>query len=363
MNYTITKNDNKPAYLVLYNYLVNDIVNGVYPYGSKLPSKRLIAQETGVSVITVQHSMELLCDEGYIEARERSGFFVIYRAKDFQGAPNLFYTTHTEPVKRILDDTEYTIPYGVISKIMRKVILDYDDRILDRCPASGVLDLREEICLYLARSRGIKVDVSQVIIGSGAEYLYGMIAQFFGTKEIFAIEDPSYEKIRKVYEIMGIKCEGLKLYPDGIAADDLNKTNAKVLHVTPFNSYPSGISIGVSKKNEYIEWARKKGGVIVEDNYDSELTVSSKPEDSLYSMADGENVIYMNTFSKTIYSSLRVGYMVIPLNMVDKFSEKLGFYSCTVPIFEQYVLTEFLRSGEYERHINRIRRKKRKLHN
>lgn len=363
MNYLIEKSNDKPAYITLYNYLVNDIVKGIYPYGKKLPSKRIIAAETGVSVITVQHAMELLYEEGYIEPRERSGFFVIYRAKDFQGIPNTA-TSERMPVKEHnIDSTDLLLSYGIISKTMRKVILDYSDRIMDRCPSAGAIELREEIAMYLGRSRGINVDVSQIIIGSGAEHLYGMIAQYFGANTEFAIENPSYEKIRNVYEIMGIKCDLLKLKSDGISKDDLYKTDARVLHVTPFNSYPSGISIGVSKKNEYIEWAREKKGIIVEDNYDSELTVSSKPEDSLFSMSGGENVIYMNTFSKTIYSSLRAGYMVLPKNMVEPFNNKLGFYSCTVPVFEQYVLTEFLRSGEYERHINRIRRKKRKLHN
>ena len=132
-----------------------------------------------------------------------------------------------------------------------------------------------------------------------------------------------------------------------------------MLHVTPFHSYPSGITIGISQKREYLYWAAQRDSVIVEDNYDSELTVSSKPEDSLFSLTKEGSVIYMNTFSKTIAPSVRIGYMVLPEKLVDAFEEKLGFYSCPVPLFEQYVLAELLKSGDYERHINRVRRKRR----
>ena len=121
------------------------------------------------------------------------------------------------------------------------------------------------------------------------------------------------------------------------------------------------ITAGISKKLEYLKWAETKNGFIVEDNYDSELTVSAKPEDALFSLSNGEKVIYLNTFSKTVAPSLRMGYMVLPKDVIDGFDEKLGFYSCTVPIFEQLVVAELLKSGNYERHINKIRREKRKM--
>ena len=216
-----------------------------------------------------------------------------------------------------------------------------------------------KILINLCISVG-QIHPRQVIIGSGAEYLYGLVAQFFGAGCIFGIENPSYEKIRKVYESMGIVCDPLTLSTEGILSSELTRTKASVLHVTPFNSYPSGITIGISQKREYLYWAKQRNAVIVEDNYDSELTVSSKPESPLFSIADGVNVIYMNTFSKTIAPSVRIGYMILPETLVDAFEHKLGFYSCPVPLFEQYVLSELLRSGDYERHINRVRRKRRR---
>lgn len=358
MNYSIEPNNTIPAYLQLYNYFVQDIVAGIYPLNSRLPSKRIIAEETGVSVITVEHTMNLLCDEGYIETKQRSGCFVIYREADFQGIPEPGQTELKLPHSQTHSISEF--PFSVLAKTMRRVLLDYGDDILIKSPNHGCRELRTEICAYLGRSRGIQVSPSQVIIGSGAEYLYGMIAQLFGAGSTFGLEKPSYEKIRKVYESMGINCDMLTLSPEGILPSELGRTRASVLHVTPFNSYPSGITIGISQKREYLNWAKKRGAVIVEDNYDSELTVSSKPESSLFSMAEDVEVIYMNTFSKTIAPSVRIGYMILPPSMVEAFNEKLGFYSCTVPLFEQYVLSELMRSGDYERHINRVRRKRRR---
>lgn len=358
MNYSIKPESKTPAYIQIYEQLRDDIIKGTYPYGTKIPSKRLLSLEIGVSVITIMHSLELLCDEGYLESRQRSGYFVIFKKDDFLGAPVHMVT----PLGNVEDSLRKgDFPYSVLAKTIRKVLLDYSDKILVKSPNYGCTELREEISAYLARSRAIYVKPSQIIIGSGAEYLYGLIAQFFGSDTKFAIEAPSYGKIHQVYDAFNISYDSLTLYPDGLSTDDLKNTTATVLHTTPFNSYPTGVSIDSSKKHEYIRWAVNRNGFIVEDNYDSELTVSSKPEDSLFSISGGENVIYLNTFSQTIAPSIRIGYMILPESLLSKFDQKLGFYSCTVPLFSQYVLTELIHNGDFERHINRIRRKKRKL--
>lgn len=187
-----------------------------------------------------------------------------------------------------------------------------------------------------------------------------MIVQLLGSDRVFALENPSYEKIRRVYEANGVRCDMLKLGHHGIKSSELERTEATVLHVTPFNSYPSGITAGASKRYEYLQWAEKRSGYIIEDNYESELTVSTKNEDTVFALSENGSVIYMNTFSKTVAPSVRVGYMVLPEKLLDNFEKKLGFYSCTVPVFEQYVLAELLNSGDFERHINRVRRERRK---
>ncbi len=358
MNYRIDTKKKKPAYIQLYDFLVHDIVSGMYPYGRKLPSKRTIAADVGVSVITVEHALSLLCDEGYAESRERSGCFVIYRESDFLQEHSTSYSPGELPaVQQHHRVGEF--PFTVLARTMRRVLSDRGEEILVKSPNHGCMELRREICLYLARSRGMEVKPSQVIIGSGAEYLYVLISQLAGKERIFALEQPCYDKILKVYSSMGIKYVSLPLTPEGISSADLARTQATVLHVTPFNSFPSGITVGISKKKEYIRWAKQRGGIIIEDNYDSEMTVSRKPEDTLFSLAGGKGVIYINTFSKTIAPSMRIGYMLLPEDMTELFNNKLGFYSCTVPLFEQFVLAELLKTGDFERHINRVRRSKR----
>jgi GntR family transcriptional regulator/MocR family aminotransferase len=357
MNYAIDKKIPEPAYIQLYRQLVNDIVAGVYKYGNKLPSKRVIAAETGVSVITVEHALTLLAEEGYVESRPRSGNIVSYRGEDFLRSEEKEIRTVQEIPTAAHNVSDF--PFSVLTRTMRKVMLDYGERILIKSPNHGCSELRNELSEYLARSRGIFVEPGQIIVGSGAEYLYGLIVQLLGNDNIYALENPSYGKIRDVYEAMGVKCDMLTMTGEGISGEELEKTKAKILHVTPFNSYPSGITASISKKHEYLRWAKLRGGVLIEDNYDSELTVSRKAEEPLFSMDSDVDVIYINTFSRTIAPSMRIGYIILPEKMVDLFNDKLGFYSCTVPIFDQYVLAELIKSGDFERHINRVRRKKR----
>ncbi len=357
MKYHIDQESDKSAYLQLYMQLRSDIVGNVYEYGMKLPSKRLLAEESGVSVITVEHAYNILCDEGYVEARQRSGYYVIYRERDFVSV--------AEEVSNMINKQEHNakveFPFSVIAKTMRKVLNDYGERILVKSPNHGCSELRDAIARYLARSNGIEVDGGQIIIGSGSEYLYSLIAQLLGKDRVFGLENPSYDKIRRVYQACGVECDLLKLGNDGIKTSELEKTSASVLHITPFNSFPSSVTANASKRNEYIRWAKERDGYIVEDNYDSELTVSRKNEDTVFSLEPKETVIYLNTFSRTVAPSIRVGYMILPEKLVDLFSDKLGFYSCTVPVYEQYVLAELLNSGDFERHINRVRRRRRKL--
>lgn len=354
----------KAAYLQLYEQLRRDIVAGLYPYGAKLPSKRLLAEEAGVSVITVQHAYAILCDEGYLESRQRSGYFVLYRECDFMSSADMG-DTHDGRGKLWTQlagghNTGSSFPFSVLAKTMRKVLLDCGEGILEKSPNHGCDGLRRAISAYLARNNGIVVRPEQIIIGSGAEYLYSLIVQLLGNDRIYALEKPSYEKIRRVYQANGAQCDFLKLGKDGIRSEEFERTRATVLHVTPYNSYPSGITASVSKRLEYLRWAEMREGYIIEDNYDSELTVSSKNEDTVFSLAVNGRVIYLNTFSQTIAPSMRVGYMVLPEQLLQVFERKLGFYSCTVPVFEQYVLAQLIDSGDFERHINRVRRERRK---
>ncbi len=355
MRYQIDQNKNTSAYMQLYEQLREDIIKGVYPDGKKLPSKRLLAEESGCSVITVEHAYAILSDEGYVEARERSGYFVAYRRDDFFSAAEIALP---HPVAR-MKPSRSEFPFSILAKTMRRVLLEKGEQILVKSPNHGCPELRSAIAAYLARSNGMVVRPEQIVVGSGAEYLYGIIIQLLGRNRIVGLESPGYDKIRRVYEANGVRCELLKMGADGIKSEELARTRATVLHVTPFHSFPSGITAGASKRAEYLRFAQARGGYIVEDNYDSELTVSRKHEETVFSLSKDGSVIYLNTFSQTIAPSIRVGYMVLPLSLLPEFEKKLGFFSCSVPVFEQYVLSELLQNGDFERHINRVRRLRR----
>lgn len=352
MKYIIDFSSDKPAYLQLYTKLRDDIIGGVYKFGEKLPSKRCISAEAGISVITAEHSYALLCDEGYVESRQRSGYFVAYKNKDF--FPVADYKKH-EKINHTLNGEYFS--YNSFAKTARRVLSEYGEELFEKSPSFGCDYLKSSISDYLARSRGIKVGAKQVVIGAGAEYLYGLIVQML-QKNKYALENPSYSKIEKVYRANGAECEFLKMGKDGIKSEELKKCSSDVLHVTPFNSFPSGITASASKRREYIDWAEKNRTIIIEDDFSSEFSVSAKSEYTLFSLSD--HVIYMNTFSKTIAPSVRVGYMILPEKMCDDLLKKIDFYSCTVSLYEQYIIAELLSSGIFERHINRIRRKLRK---
>lgn len=356
MNYIIDK-EKRPVYLQLYRQLRDDIIAENYPYNAKLPSKRNLAEETGVSTVTVEHAYALLCDEGYVEARERSGYVVIFRSSDGFAAS---VEHHTERTQHRIQHSYPDFSLSVLSKTMRKVLTERQDLLLEKSPNCGCMELRETLRYYLARNRGIQVDMEQIVIGAGSEYLYGLIVELLGRNRIYAIEAPSYKKIEQVYKATEITYESLPLTSAGIDSGALAGTRAEVLHTTPYRSYPSGVTATASKRHEYIRWSRQGNRYIIEDDFESEFSVSTQPTETLFALSENDNVIYLNTFSKTISPSLRIGYMVLPRHLVARFREKLGFYSCTVPTFMQYVLAELIDNGDFERHINRVRRNKRK---
>ena len=349
---------NKPAYLALYESLREEILSGVRPFGSRLPSRRLLARDRGVSTVTAEHSLELLCEEGYAEPRPRSGCYVIYREEDGFSQPSARPEHRTAPVPPA--PGRDCFPFPALARVMRRVLTEYGEEILVRPPNTGCLELREALCRYLARNRGIRVQADQIIIGAGAEYLYGLVVELLGSSRVYGIEAPSYRKIEQVYRSRGVQVDYCPLGKDGILSEALRSTKASVLHVTPFRSFPSGVTATASKRREYLRWIDGADRYIVEDDYESEFSLLRKPEETLFAGSAKQNVIYLNTFSRTVSPSFRVGYMVLPRALLPVFELRVGFYSCTVPAFEQYVLAELISGGEFERHINRIRRNERR---
>ena len=343
-------------YMWVYEKIKGDIVSGAIKYGQKLPSKRTLSDTMNVSVITVEHACEILESEGYITAKARSGYYVEYTTEAVYRSADVSIKEKHTPPDAVPSES---FPFSVFAGAVRSVLSEYGDELMKKSPPTGTDELKTAIKDYLRRNKGIEVSEKQIIFGSGAEYLYGMVTELLGRNKIFGIEKPSYEKIESIYGAKGVKTEELSLCNDGINSYELWNSRAEVLHVTPYRSFPTGVSASASKKTEYIRWASERGGYIIEDDYESEFSLFAKPFETIFANDSEGRVIYINTFSKTVSPSVRVGYMLLSERLADEFYKKLGFYSCTVPMLEQYVIASLLSDGSFERHINKIRRLRR----
>ena len=366
LTYAMSQRDEKTKYYYLYAAIKEDILLGTLKKNEKLPSKRSLAEHLGVSLITVETAYQMLKDEGYIESRERSGYFVtelipVAKIKKEQRMLKLLKESEQNndamgEIESARDDGKNMFPESLYFKTVRSVLTEYGSKLMERSPNEGCTILRNAIAKYLLRYRGIFAQPEQIVIGSGAEHLYNAVVRLMGNDAIYGLENPSYSQIRKVYEGMGAKCEMLQMGVEGIKTEELQRTQAKVLHVTPFHSYPSGVTATVRKRQEYLEWAKQNQGIIVEDDFDSEFFMPGKPIDTLYMTDHTQSVIYINTFSKSLSPSIRIGYMILPEHLMERYKETMGEFSCTVPVLDQYVLAEFIERGHFEQHLNRVRR-------
>jgi len=337
-------------YLTLYNTVKSEIESGIYKAGQKLPSKRVMADITGFSEITVMTAYSMLESEGYVETRERSGYFVNKIEK--KGSSPLAINKLEEP-KTNGEDNEFE--YSLWIKTIRKVLQEKPSELFIKAPTEGCAVLRNAISDYLLRYRGMVAPPDRIIIGSGSEQLYEIAVKILGKDKVYAIEAPSYKQIERVYNEQGVSVVKLKMGSDGIESKELKGNKFDVLHVTPFSSFPSGVTASYKKRKEYLSII--DNGYIVEDDFSSEFFPPGKPIRSLYGMGDGNKGVYINTFSKSLSPAMRIGYMIIPEPLINIYKDKQKGFSCSVPVLEQYVLAEFIASGSFERHLNRVRRK------
>lgn len=344
------------AYEKVYEKLRQEIISGVLPFGTRLPGKRPLSEQYGVSVPTVAHALDMLADEGFIQLRERSGSYVSYQSTDdFHGVEPPYSFSPLQEQRSSVDVDGF--PFTVLARTMRRVISEQENQLLLKTPNQGLLSFRQALSRYLSRSRGIIADPEQIVVGAGAEYLYGQLVETLGVNHVWAIESPSYEKIEQVYSSRHVKLDPLPLCRNGIRSEALWRSDATILHISPYRSFPSNVTASASKRAEYLRWGARPGHIIIEDDFESEFSIRHKPMDTLFSQSGLQNVIYLNTFSRTISSAIRTGYMVLPATILPLYLQNAGFYSCTVPAFEQYVLAELIDSGDFERHIRRVRRK------
>ena len=365
ITYTFTNTGSDSLYEYLYKCIKNDILQGNIRAGEKLPSKRTFAKNLGISVITVENAYEQLIAEGYIYSIPKKGFYVTDLKKEVETEKK---TVTKEMVPITGGESGYfadftsnqtqseLFPFTVWTRMIREVLGENQVQLMTNPPCGGIYPLREAIAKYLKEFRGMTVLPEQIIIGAGTEYLYGLLIQLLGTDKIYAVENPGYRKIAKIYRSWKVACEYIDMDEEGVQIGELQRKRVDILHISPSHHYPTGIVMPVSRRYELLGWAAKSNShYIIEDDYDSELRLGGQPIPTMQSIDVSDRVIYMNTFTKTLASTVRISYMILPPPLLEQFYERLSFYSCSVSNFEQYTLGKFIEEGFFEKHINRLR--------
>ena len=356
LTYELKKSPGVPLYEALYRYIRADILSGVLAPGEKLPSKRALAENLEVSKITVEAAYNQLLSEGYIRSAEKVGYFVeaVERRGPIRWEPPAESGGEEACLLDLTANGTEGFPFSVWSKLQREVMLDYGEKLLGPLPNKGIPELRQAIARHLADFRGMHVSPDNILVGAGTDFLCNLLIQLLGRDKVYAVEEPGYGKIRKIYAAGGVSCISAPMDSCGVMPEKLER--ADVLHFSPSHHFPTGLVTPVSRRTELLSWARQGENWIIEDDYDSEFRFDARPKPTMQSLDFSGRVIYMNTFSKSLAPSIRISYMVLPAGLMAEFQRKLGFYSCTVPSFEQYTLARFLSRGYFEKHINRMRK-------
>ena len=361
LTYDFGKRGNLSLYEYLYQSIKEDISSGRLKAKEKLPSKRELASHLQVSIKTVENAYAQLLLEGYIYAEEKRGYYVskISGVQTNRSVLEPFVSTQKEE-EYLADFTANNInyekfPFSMWAKVLRETLTDYDTTLLQIVPYNGVEKLRVEIAKYLYRYRGMQVSPDNIIIGAGTEYLYSKLILLLGENARYAVENPGFRKITKIYDSLRAKWTRVDIDEQGLKVEELKQTNANVVHVSPSHHYPMGLVMPIARRQELLNWAEEETErYIIEDDYDSEFRFSGRPIPAMQSMDRHHRVIYMNTFSKTLVPSIRVSYMVLPQKLMERWESIMNFYSCTVSGFEQYALASFMEKGYFERHIRRM---------
>lgn len=353
--------NNGILYMQIYEYFKNEIINGTYKANTKLPSKRNLAKEYNISLNTVDNAYSKLLEEGFIYSKERQGFFVSDVGE--------LYVLDSKPIHitKEEENIEYDFSYSGVSeefpyKIFKKIssnIFDNKD-ILEKVDYQGYLPLRTQISEYLNKSRGFKAEPSQIVISSGSEYLFQIIFKLISGK--FGIEDPGYNMLSNIMDTNDIKYEFIPVDENGMDLTKLKKSKSDFCVITPAHQFPTGVIMNMQRRVELLNM--KKIKYVIEDDYDSEFKYSKRPVPALKSIDVNDKVIYIGSFSKSISPSFRVSFMVLPFDLVEKYNTIFKFFICPVSIMVQKMLTTFIETGEFEKHLNRMRKiysKKRQL--
>ena len=357
----------EPLYQQICRAIRREIAQGRLQPNEKLPSRRALSAHLQTSLMTVQTAYEQLTAEGYLYARPRAGYFVDPDAHLlFQEPDPLLLTSpiQPEPVPP-KDQINFStsgvdleqFPFATWAKLSRQVLSTKQETLLHATPAMGLYPLRRAISAHLREFRGIHAAPEQILVGAGTEYLLGILVQLLGASRRYAVEEPGYPKGKHILRSNGASVIGIPMDQSGLKIQALRQSGATIAHVTPSHQFPTGIIMPVRRRAELLEWsAEQPERYLIEDDYDSEFRFVGRPIPTLQSIDDRGRVIYLNTFSQTISPSMRLGFLVLPPRLLERYRQELGFYACTVPALEQHVLARFIAGGHYERHLSRMRK-------
>jgi len=367
LDYNMEEREGQSLYEFLYRSIRRDIENGVLRAHDRLPSKRLLSQHLGISVITVENAYAQLVAEGYCCSRERRGYFV---SQIPLRAPRTPKAAEPDAPRPMLDAVRYDLASAkadpvqvsrVWGKALRKVLASEPDEMLyGPQPPKGARRLRCAIADRLRQVRGIDASPEHIVIGAGAQMLDAMLAQLIRPSGGIALEDPGYPSLAQIYGSLGLQVVPVPIDDGGIVVEELRRTGAQVAHVMPSHQFPTGIVTSISRRYELLAWASEQPDrFIVEDDYDAAFRMAGRPVASLTSIDVQGRVIYTDTFSKSLWPALRIAFMVLPGPLAEECDDKVGFYANSVSVIDQVALANLIESGEYERYVNRYRKAQR----
>jgi|LGVE01.1.fsa_nt_gb GntR family transcriptional regulator/MocR family aminotransferase len=359
------ENQGKSLYQEIYEYIKNEITQGTLNYKEKLPSKRSLASHLSVSVNTVDSAYSQLVAEGYIEALPKKGYYVceIEAYIHDENSIKMSDPIDEEVKEKIEIDFSPTaiegdlFPYNAFRKIFKSVFNEYDTNLLKKPDIQGDLGLRKALVKLLYRSRGVVCSKEQIVIGAGTDHLLQILGLMWGREKEIIVENPVYLNAYKIFEKMGNPVIPINIDNKGIKIDPLAEFNNSAIYVTPSHQFPLGISMPIDRRIKLLNFSKKSDNIfIIEDDYDSEFRYNEKPLPSLQSSDKNAKVIYLGTFSKSIAPSMRISYMVLPEVLLKTYLDISDGISSQVSSLEQKMIAEFIESGAFEKHLNKMRK-------
>lgn len=364
LTFNLKVNGKVPLYEQIYSYIKENIQNGKFPYGEKLPSTRALSKYLEVSRSTVELAYEQLVSEGYIEAVSYKGYFVaqIEELYHFEKAKSVDTEEGGEEARSYPYDftpsgiESDSFPYNIWRKISREVLLDDTLELFRAGDSKGEYSFRKTICNYLYQARGVNCQPSQIIVGAGNDYLLMLLCTLLQRETVVGVENPAYKQAYHLFQSQAFRTVPILMDRSGMRVDELRNSGASVAYVTPSHQYPTGVVMPIRRRLELLGWAEEQNDrYIIEDDYDSEFRYKGKPIPALQGYDRNGKVIYMGTFSKSITPGLRMSYMVLPERLLRQFEKKGRFLHGTVSKTDQYVVQKFIEKGHFERHLNKSR--------